>query len=79
MRLKILVHFDGIFVEKAHGIVMEFDVIVDQNSDGKQWWHFIMNLWFVFCLTAKHERFIEDFRVEFPLSIKDQVDDSVDG
>ena len=42
MGLKMLVHFDGIFMEKVHGIVMEFDVIFDQNSDGNQWWHFIM-------------------------------------
>ena len=42
MRLKILVHCDGIFMENVHGIVMEFDVIFDQNSDGNQWWHFIM-------------------------------------
>ena len=40
--LKIQVHFDGIFMEKVHGIVMEFDVIFDQNSDGMKWWHFIM-------------------------------------
>ena len=42
MGLKILVHFDGILMEKVHGIVMEFDVIFDQNSDWNQWWHFIM-------------------------------------
>ena len=36
MGLKIRVHFDGIFMEKVDGIVMEFDVIFDQNSDGNQ-------------------------------------------
>ena len=41
MGLKILVHFDGVFMEKVHGIVMEFDVIFDQNSDGNQLWHII--------------------------------------
>ena len=40
--LKIWVHFDGIFMEKVQGIVMEFDVILDQNYDGNQRWHFIM-------------------------------------
>ena len=40
--IKNLVHFDGIFMEKVDGIVMEFDVIFDQNSDGNQSWHFIM-------------------------------------
>ena len=34
MGLIIKVHFDGIFMEKVPGIVMGFDVIVDQNSDG---------------------------------------------
>ena len=43
--LKIAVHFDGIFMEKVHGIVMEFDVIFDQNSDGNQWWHFTVLWW----------------------------------
>ena len=42
--IKNLVHFDGIFMEKVHGIVMEFDAIFDQNSDGNQWWHFIMRI-----------------------------------
>ena len=42
MGLKILVHFDGILMEKVHGIVMAFDVILEQNSDGIQWRHFIM-------------------------------------
>ena len=42
--LKFFVHFDGIFMETVHGIVMEFDVIFDQNSDGNQWWHFIMRV-----------------------------------
>ena len=41
MGLKMLVHFDGVLMEKVHGIVMEVDVIFDQNSDGNQWWHFI--------------------------------------
>jgi len=36
MKCKMLVHFDGIFMEKFHGIVMEFDIIFDQNSDGNQ-------------------------------------------
>jgi len=36
MGLKIWVHFDGIFMEKVHGIVMEFDVMFDQNSNGNQ-------------------------------------------
>jgi len=36
MGLKKLVQFDGIFMEKVHGIVMEFEVIFDQNSDGNQ-------------------------------------------
>ena len=36
MALKMLVHFDGIFMENVHGIVMEFEVIFDQNSDGNQ-------------------------------------------
>ena len=41
MGLKILVHFDGIFMEKVHGVVMEFDVIFHQNSDrNHQWWLF---------------------------------------
>ena len=48
MGLKILVHFDGIFMGKVHGIVMEFDVIFDQNSDGNQWWHFIMRVGIIF-------------------------------
>jgi len=34
MGLKIKVHVDGIFMEKFHGIVMEFDVIFDQNCGG---------------------------------------------
>ena len=42
MGLKILVHFDCIFKDKVHGIVMELDVIFDKNSDGMKWWHFIM-------------------------------------
>ena len=28
--------FDWIFMGKVHGIVMEFDVVFDQNSDGNQ-------------------------------------------
>jgi len=34
MGLKILVNFDGILMETVHGMVMEFDVIFDQHSDG---------------------------------------------
>ena len=36
MGLKVLVQFDAIFMGKVHGIVMEFDIIFDQNSDGNQ-------------------------------------------
>ena len=34
MGLKMLVHFDGIFMENVHGIVMEFDVISDKSPMG---------------------------------------------
>ena len=44
MGLKMLVHFDGILMEKVHGIVMEFDVIFDQNSDGMKWWYFVIRV-----------------------------------
>jgi len=42
MGLEILVHFHGIYMGKFHGVVMEFDVIFNQNSDGNQLWHFSM-------------------------------------
>jgi len=42
MGFKMLVHFHGILMGKVHGIVMEFDVIFNQNSDTNQSWHFIM-------------------------------------
>ena len=44
MGLKFLVHFDGILMEKVHGIVMALDVNFDQNSHGNQWWHFIIRV-----------------------------------
>ena len=35
MGFKLLVRVDGIFMEKVHGMIMEFEVMsFDQNSDG---------------------------------------------
>ena len=52
------------FYEKVRGNVMDLDVIFDQNSDGNQWWHFIMRVTLNFPESLLHKY------LKFPLFLR---------